>query len=227
MPSGIASRVAVRCLPFRPHDGTHRRQGDMRTIMSNNTNLNDFDTAISKLIHVAESGGIKTILADTTDNLLQEFAEMHKEGKLVKHKGYPLEVYFTDYIQQAITYVTDYVDALGLASKDEIAFLSIDAFEEGFVNSDDLERLHAKANIRKADKEESSCPGFAKDMKTAWIYVKDDLDNSAEITGEDRKTKNASHSPDFRSVIWNGKKYSFTAYQAACVSVLWKAFDNG
>lgn len=35
------------------------------------------------------------------------------------------------------------------------------------------------------------------------------------------------HSPDFRSVHWYGADYTFTATQAKCVEVLWKAWENG
>jgi hypothetical protein len=35
------------------------------------------------------------------------------------------------------------------------------------------------------------------------------------------------HSADFRSVNWFGVSYSFTALQAACVRVLWEAWENG
>ena len=34
------------------------------------------------------------------------------------------------------------------------------------------------------------------------------------------------HSPDFRSVKWYGRHYTFTANQAACVAVLWKWWEN-
>jgi len=37
----------------------------------------------------------------------------------------------------------------------------------------------------------------------------------------------ARHSPDFRSVVWFGESYSFTANQAACVKILWDAWKNG
>lgn len=37
----------------------------------------------------------------------------------------------------------------------------------------------------------------------------------------------AVHSPDFRSVRWHGTEYSFTGNQAACVKVLWDAWQNG
>jgi hypothetical protein len=37
----------------------------------------------------------------------------------------------------------------------------------------------------------------------------------------------ARHSIDFRSVHWFGTDYSLTATQAACVKVLWQAWENG
>ena len=36
-----------------------------------------------------------------------------------------------------------------------------------------------------------------------------------------------SHSPDFRSVRWFGQSYSFTPNQAACVKMLWEAWERG
>lgn len=39
--------------------------------------------------------------------------------------------------------------------------------------------------------------------------------------------KPARHSSDFRSVIWFGTPFSFTANQAACIKVLWDAWENG
>lgn len=36
-----------------------------------------------------------------------------------------------------------------------------------------------------------------------------------------------THGPDFRSVKWFGSVYEFTAQQAACVKVLWEAWENG
>lgn len=36
-----------------------------------------------------------------------------------------------------------------------------------------------------------------------------------------------SHGPDFRSVIWNGKPFSFTRRQAGAVQILWEAWKNG
>jgi hypothetical protein len=37
----------------------------------------------------------------------------------------------------------------------------------------------------------------------------------------------ARHSPDFRSVHWYGGDFTFTPTQAACVGVLWEAWENG
>jgi len=34
------------------------------------------------------------------------------------------------------------------------------------------------------------------------------------------------HSADFRSVTWFGEKYTFTANQAACIRLLWEAWEN-
>jgi len=36
----------------------------------------------------------------------------------------------------------------------------------------------------------------------------------------------AHHSADFRSVIWFGQEYTFTANQAACIQMLWEAWEN-
>jgi hypothetical protein len=35
------------------------------------------------------------------------------------------------------------------------------------------------------------------------------------------------HGPDFRSVHWCGTDFTFTATQASCVRILWKAWENG
>jgi hypothetical protein len=39
--------------------------------------------------------------------------------------------------------------------------------------------------------------------------------------------ESSTHAPDFRSVNWFGTVYEFTPNQAACVKVLWEAWDNG
>jgi hypothetical protein len=44
-----------------------------------------------------------------------------------------------------------------------------------------------------------------------------------QLTGD----KPARHSEDFRSVVWFGCSYRFTATQAACVKVLWRNWENG
>lgn len=36
-----------------------------------------------------------------------------------------------------------------------------------------------------------------------------------------------SHSPDFRSIIWFGKSFTFTSNQAACVKILWENYERG
>jgi hypothetical protein len=40
-------------------------------------------------------------------------------------------------------------------------------------------------------------------------------------------SRDGSHSPDFRSVRWFGIVYAFTPMQAACVQVLWQAWEHG
>jgi hypothetical protein len=37
----------------------------------------------------------------------------------------------------------------------------------------------------------------------------------------------AKHSPDFRSINWHGTVYGFTEMQAACVRLLWAAWEEG
>lgn len=37
----------------------------------------------------------------------------------------------------------------------------------------------------------------------------------------------ARYSDDFRSVVWVGQTYSFTASQAGCVAVLWRSWERG
>src|SRR5262249_30325833 len=46
--------------------------------------------------------------------------------------------------------------------------------------------------------------------------------------GEDAPVRPPTrHSPDFRSVCWFGTTYHFTPGQAACVKVLWQAWERG
>lgn len=50
---------------------------------------------------------------------------------------------------------------------------------------------------------------------------------SAEQDETDDQTTGNSHSPDFRSVTWDGVKYTFTPNQAAVVKQLWMAWTSG
>jgi hypothetical protein len=56
-----------------------------------------------------------------------------------------------------------------------------------------------------------------------------ELCESVDLDNEQTKPYNRSprHSPDFRSVRWFGTDYAFTAYQAACVKILWDAWERG
>ena len=46
------------------------------------------------------------------------------------------------------------------------------------------------------------------------------------LLGTKPGSEEARRSPDFRSVNWFGKEYSFTPNQAACVKILWEAWEN-
>lgn len=41
------------------------------------------------------------------------------------------------------------------------------------------------------------------------------------------RTEAATHGPDFRDVTWYETKYVFSAKQAACVRILWEAWEQG
>ena len=43
---------------------------------------------------------------------------------------------------------------------------------------------------------------------------------------QSRTGRDCEHSPDFRSVRWFGKGYSFSAIQSDAVEVLWEAWEN-
>ncbi len=45
--------------------------------------------------------------------------------------------------------------------------------------------------------------------------------------GSREQGEGCTHSPDYRSVKWEGEDYHFTANQAACVQQLWEAWKNG
>ena len=57
-----------------------------------------------------------------------------------------------------------------------------------------------------------------------WTYVKELDEFIKEL--EPTHGQNA-HSPDYRSVRWNGKNYFFTSYKAACVKILWENWEKG
>jgi len=67
------------------------------------------------------------------------------------------------------------------------------------------------------------------DLEIAFEYVKADLEalTTPGKTASDKEKPKALHSLDFRSVKWFGTEFTFTSYQAACVKVLWKAWENG
>jgi len=58
------------------------------------------------------------------------------------------------------------------------------------------------------------------DIETLFAAVQADL---TRHFGGDVPT----HGSDFRDVTWHGTKHIFTPKQAACVSVLWKAWEQG
>src|SRR5262249_46923002 len=45
-------------------------------------------------------------------------------------------------------------------------------------------------------------------------------------TDSSRPAATVPHSPDFCSVLWGGQLFVFTPIQAACVSVMWKAWEG-
>jgi len=57
----------------------------------------------------------------------------------------------------------------------------------------------------------------------AWIEL---INEYEPVSNQNVINKNANHAPDFRSVNWFGEQYSFTATQAACLKVLWNAWQN-
>jgi hypothetical protein len=75
------------------------------------------------------------------------------------------------------------------------------------------------------DKVVNSWPPFPLELK----------DDSPDESTEEQTAKpegqqsgtNPSHSEDFRSVRWYGTDYTFTATQAACIKVLWEAWEHG
>ena len=53
------------------------------------------------------------------------------------------------------------------------------------------------------------------------------LDRGGPAMSNNATTTDNRHSPDFRSVVWQGEPFTFTASQAAVVALLWRAWSNG
>jgi hypothetical protein len=65
-------------------------------------------------------------------------------------------------------------------------------------------------------------------LETSKAYALRPLPRPAPNDERGGRTRNgATHSDDFRSVNWYGKPFTFTATQAACIGILWKARENG
>jgi len=62
-------------------------------------------------------------------------------------------------------------------------------------------------------------------FKTVPSALKDP--NQASASHQGKPLHPARHSADFRSVHWYGDNYTFSPTQAACVKVLWMAWENG
>jgi hypothetical protein len=63
--------------------------------------------------------------------------------------------------------------------------------------------------------------------QTVTIVAAEPTETTARESTPAIEPTGARHSPDFRSVHWFGADYSFTSSQAACVKVLWEAWENG
>lgn len=64
-------------------------------------------------------------------------------------------------------------------------------------------------------------------FETLWIQIKLDLQSHGFLDTDSSNRELTSHGPDFRSVSWYGTEYSFTGNQAACVKILWEAWEKG
>lgn len=64
------------------------------------------------------------------------------------------------------------------------------------------------------------------DVPTAERKLSDLLKFVSELAQSATPDESPTHSPDFRSVNWFGTPHEFTAQQAACVKVLWEAWEN-
>ena len=72
-------------------------------------------------------------------------------------------------------------------------------------------------------------PTWPRDRIQAYSDVEDWLEQiqSEGIEGKESPPKHDDHSPDFRSVRWRDKRFSFTANQAVVVKTLWESFEKG
>jgi hypothetical protein len=59
-----------------------------------------------------------------------------------------------------------------------------------------------------------------------WFVAKAIEDVIADLEEVRRTQQSVTHSLDFRSVHWFGFRYTFSAMQAACIKVLWEAWEN-
>jgi|GEM_PF-2934798 len=100
--------------------------------------------------------------------------------------------------------------------------------------------LHVALAFRQGKlKADQSLSSFLKTLPTPWqLYAEMNapLVAAAELcrlAGRQKARKGhhtnaeARHSADFRSVVWFGQEYMFTANQAACIRLLWEAWENG
>ncbi len=78
----------------------------------------------------------------------------------------------------------------------------------------------------------SILPGWSIHPSGRWLKdmlaLRDvSVSESQRLPIEDSAETQQTHSPDFRSVNWFGTQHEFTSMQAACIKVLWEAWENG
>jgi hypothetical protein len=84
-----------------------------------------------------------------------------------------------------------------------------------------------EAAIDEADKKalkvlRRGCTSKSVECFGEWMIAPADQMGLCEPSSESRP----AHSPDYRSVNWFGREFTFTPTQAACVKVLWEAWQN-
>ena len=84
-----------------------------------------------------------------------------------------------------------------------------------------------EAAIDEADKEaikflRRGCTSKSVEVIDEWFIAPADQMGICEPSSE----SHPAHSPDYRSVNWFGREFTFTSTQAACVKVLWEASKN-